>query len=160
MTGTVYVVWSDLKNVWLARSTDHGVSFSSPVRVSSIATTVMPWAAAYGGKLDVVYYGSTATSIDDPAAVWNDYDTQSLDGGQTFTQALVSDVPNHLGAICTGGLGCANSLVTQTLLDLFKEAENPLTGKATIVFTNDTLDSFTSNFMIYILPEVLLAQEQ
>ena len=72
------------------------------MKVSNINTTVMPWVAARANKVDVVYYGGTAAQ-DDPAAVWNVYDTQSTNAGATFDQNLVSNTPNRVGAVCTGG---------------------------------------------------------
>jgi hypothetical protein len=49
----------------VSQSSDGGVTWSPTVTVSTIKTTVMPWVAARNGKVDVVYYGSTAASTDD-----------------------------------------------------------------------------------------------
>ena len=95
----------------------------SAVTVSTIQTTVMPWVAARNGKVDVVYYGSTATSPDDASAVWNVYDSQFSGGAWTVKQ--VSNTPNRVGAICLNGSACPNNL-NRELLDLFQVAEDPL----------------------------------
>jgi hypothetical protein len=56
------------------------------------------------GKVDVVYYASTASSTDDPTAVWNTYDSQRLAGA--WTVARVSPTPNRVGAVCLDGAAC------------------------------------------------------
>lgn len=156
-TGTLYAVWTDTHGVAVSVSTDHGSTWTAPTTVSSVRTTVMPWVAAYGGKVDVVYYGTDASSPSDTSAVWNTYDAQSTGGG--WTQIKVSNTPNHVGEICLGGDACPNQLVTRTLLDLFEVAENPLTGKASIVYTDDTFHTWQQNGTTFPLPEIVLAQE-
>jgi hypothetical protein len=155
--GTLYATWTDTHGVAVSVSTDQGTSWSPPQTVSSIPTTVMPWVAAYNGKVDVVYYGTTGSSPSDPSAVWNTYDAQLRNG--VWTQLTVSNTPNHRGVICLSGAGCQNQDVTRTLLDLFEVAENPLTGKASIIYTDDTFHIWTDNGTTYPLPEIVLAQE-
>ncbi len=116
----------------------------------------MPWAAARGGKVDVVYYGSSAASIDDTSAVWNAYDSQLLSG--TWTVKQVSNTPNRIGAVCMEGSGCVGN-VNRELLDLFEVAEDPITGKAAIVYTDTTLSTWTLNGVTKELPEIVLAFE-
>src|SRR5438445_394968 len=102
-------------------------SHGSVPRAPSPATAALPWIAALNGKVDVVFYGTSASSKDDPAAVWNAYMAQTSDGVH-FTQVVVSDHPNHVGVVCTFGTGCARG--TRNLLDLFEVAINPQTAKA------------------------------
>ena len=156
-TGALYAVWTDTHGVSVSTSTDHGSTWSQPKVVSDIRTTVMPWVAAYGGKVDVVYYGTTASSPSDSSAEWNTYDAQTTGAG--WTQLQVSNTPNHEGAICLAGDACPNQLQTRTLLDLFEVAENPLTGKASIVYTDDTFHTWMQNGTTFPLPEIVLAQE-
>jgi hypothetical protein len=158
VSGKLYAVWTDTHGVVVSTSTDHGSTWSAPQVVSSVQTTVMPWVAAYNGKADVVYYGTSAGSPSDASAVWNTYDAQSTGAG--WTQALVSNTPNHRGAICLSGDACQNQLQTRTLLDLFEVAENPLTGKASIIYTDDTFHTWTLDGTTFPLPEIVLAQEQ
>jgi hypothetical protein len=156
--GTVYAVWSDGHDVSLASSPAGGSSWSAPTTVSSIDTALMPWVAARDDKVDVVYYGSTSAQ-DDPAAVWNVYDSQSTGGG-AFTQNKVSDVPNRVGAVCTEGTGCSGG-VNRELLDLFEVAESPVTGKAAIVYTSSEISTYTTpDGVVHKLPEIRLAFEQ
>ena len=158
--GKLYAAWSDAQAVWFAASSDHGMSWTSAVSVNSgdAATAVFPWIAAFGGKVDVVFYGTTASSKDDPTAVWNTYLAQTTDDGSHFTQATVSAHPNHIGVICTFGTGCARG--TRNLLDLFEVAINPLSGKAAIIFTDDRLTTYTrSDGTLAPLPQVVVAWE-
>ena len=157
--GNLFAAWSDAHTVWLSMSSDHAASWSDPVAVNSgsAATAVFPWTAALNGKVDVVYYGTSASSKDDATAVWNTYMAQTSDGVH-FTQVVVSDHPNHVGVVCTFGTGCARG--TRNLLDLFEVAINPQTGKAAIIFTDDTLTTFTrSDGTVAPLPQVIVAWE-
>ena len=78
--------------------------------------------------------------------------------GVHFTQVVVSDHPNHVGVVCTFGTGCARG--TRNLLDLFEVAINPQTGKAAIIFTDDTLTTYTrSDGTVAPLPQVVVAWE-
>jgi len=158
--GKLYASWSDAHTVWFAASSDHGTSWTSSVSVNTddAATAVFPWVAAFGGKVDVVFYGTTASNKDDPTAAWNTYMAQTTDDGSHFTQATVSAHPNHIGVICTFGTGCARG--TRNLLDLFEIAINPLSGKAAIIFTDDTLTTYTrSDGTVAPLPQVVVAWE-
>ena len=157
ISGNLYAVWSDAHNVYFSASHDQGTTWSSAVAVNiaPASTAIFPWVAAYGGKADVVYYGTTAASKDDSSAVWNVYMAQTTNGGISFAQSLVSNVPNHVGVICTQGAACSNA--TRTMLDLFEVAIDPANGKAGIIYANDTLQQDSSGNP---LPQVVLAQQK
>lgn len=157
VTHVVYAAWTDQHGVEVSQSSDAGTTWSAPVTVSTIQTTVMPWIAALNGKVDVVYYGSTAASPGDTSAVWNVYDSQFSSGAWNVKQ--VSNTPNRVGAICLGGDSCTGN-VNRELLDLFQVAEDPLTGKAAIIYTDSTIDTWTSNGVTNQLPEIVLAFEK
>jgi hypothetical protein len=166
VSGQAYAVWSDGHAIWLSTSTDHGVTWSmTPLQINSAATAIFPWVAAYHGKVDVVYYG-TASATNGPGAVWNTFDSQSHNAGATFSEVKVSHTSNHTGLICTQGTGCANPLVNRTLLDLFEVAEDPTSdtgavgsAKASLVYTDDTINTWMLNGTTLPLPEIVLAQE-
>jgi len=128
-----------------------------PIKVSTIATTVMPWVAARNGKVDVVYYGTQASSPDDAGAIWNTYDSQFSAG--SWSIGTVSNSPNRIGAVCLEGSGCAGN-VNRELLDLFEVAEDPSTGKAAVVYTDSTQNTWTQGGTTKELPEIVLAFEQ
>jgi hypothetical protein len=154
--GTLYTVWTDRHGMFVSSSSDHGVKWSMPLNVSTVKTTVMPWVAALNGKVDVVYYGSTASSTNDAKAVWNTYDSQ-FQGG-SWSIGLVSNTPNRIGVICLNGSACT---ANRELLDLFEVAEDPASGKAAVIYTDTTLDTWTgSDGVKHQLPEIVLAYEQ
>jgi hypothetical protein len=157
ITGAVYTAWTDQHGMWVSYSTDHGATWSMAVKVSNIATTVMPWVAARNGKVDVVYYGSTASSPGATDAVWNAYDSQFRNRSWTVKQ--VSNTPNHFGPICLSGSACPNN-TNRELLDLFEVAEDPISGKAAVIYTDSTIDTWTSpSGVTKRLPEIVLAFE-
>lgn len=160
INGNLYAAWSDAHTVSFSMSTDQGSSWSPAVSVSTAPanTAVFPWVAAYSGTVDVVYYGTKASSKDDPSAVWNTYMAQTTDGGAHFVQVKASDHPNHVGVICTNGTGCARG--TRNLLDLFEVAINPQNGLAAIIYTDDTVTTYTaSDGTVRPLPQGVLAQQ-
>jgi BNR repeat-like domain len=155
-TGNLAAAWSDGHQVFFSISTDEGATWTpaAPVNAAPATTAVFPWLAARAGKVDLVYYATTAASKDDPTAVWNVYMAQTLDAGSTFSQTQVSKTPNHVGAICTGGTACASG--TRNLLDLFEVAISP-TGRAGVIYTDDTITTTSSGDK---LPQIVLAQEK
>jgi len=155
--GKLYAVWSDGQTAWFAASSDHAAHWSSPVPVNLAPanTAVFAWLAAYNGTVDVVYYGTSAASKDDPTAVWNVYLAQTTDDGVNFAQSVASNTPNHVGVLCTHGSACARS--TRTMLELFKVAINPQNGHAAIAYADDTLTQDGSGNPV---PQVVLAQQQ
>lgn len=154
--GKLYAVWSDGRHIFFSASSDQGSSWLPALEVNQApaATALFPWIAAYGGIVDVVYYGTDGASKDDPNAVWNVYLAQTLNNGTTFNQALVSDVSNHVGVICTNGSACPSG--TRNLLDLFEVAIDPQSGKAAIAYVNDTLTQTSSGAP---LPQVVYAEQ-
>jgi hypothetical protein len=105
--------------------------------------------------VDLVYYGTTASSKDDPGAVWNVYLAQTTNDGASFQQSLVSNTPNHVGVVCTQGIACGSG--TRNLLDLFKVAIDPNNGRAAVIYTDDTITKDSSGAP---LPQVVLAQQK
>jgi hypothetical protein len=164
--GNLYAAWSDGHNVSFSMSSDHGGHWSPAVTVNTApaGTAVEPWLAAYNGTVDVVYYGTN--TVNDTSAVWNVYLAQTANGGAAFTQSLVSDHPNHVGVICSGGAACPPG--TRNLLDLFQVAIDPQSGKAAIVYTDDTLTTTSSTRSLSCypgeticpLPQLALAQQK
>jgi hypothetical protein len=156
LSGSLYAGWSNLRNVFVSKSTNEGSTWSAPVAVASspVNTALEPWVAVRGQTVDVTYYGTSSSSNIDPSAVWNTYLSQSTDGGSHFTQNVVSAHPNHVGEVCTGGVGCARG--TRNLLDLFQVAIDPLNGLAALIFTDDTLTTLSDGSR---LPQVIVAYQ-
>src|SRR5258707_5383080 len=154
--GNLYAVWSDAHGVFFSSSNDEGSTWSAAVAVSIAPanTALFPWVAAYNGTVDVVYYGTTASSKDDPSANWFTYIAPTIDG-VNFTQNRVNNRTNHVGLICTAGISCQPA--TRNLLHLFQVAIDPQNVKSAIIYTDDTLTKDSSGNP---LPQVVLAQQK
>jgi len=100
--GTVYVLWSDQRNgsdntdVFLAKSTNQGTTWSSPIKVNAdggAAHQFFPWIAVdqSNGNLYAAFYdrrnypaGDSTTDV---------FVARSTDGGETWNDFQVSQVP-------------------------------------------------------------------
>jgi hypothetical protein len=155
--GKLYAAWSDAHRVSYSTSSDQGLTWSPAVvvNIAPATTALLPWIAARGGVVDLVYYGTTAASKDDPSAVWNVYLAQTTNDGATFQQSRVSNTANHVGVVCTRGIACAPG--TRNLLDLFKVAIDPQNGRAAVIYTDDTITKTSVGAPV---PQVVLAQQQ
>ena len=151
--GNLYAAWSDQHTIWVSSSTDAGSHWTAPLGVNTATTAVMPWVAARNGKVDVVYYGTSASSINDTNADWFVYDSQYT-GSWSVRQ--VSNSSNRHGAVCLGGSGCSSN---RELLDLFEVVENPVNNKAAVIYTDTTIDTWTQAGTSHQLPEIILAYE-
>lgn len=164
--GNVYVAYisRDLSkpapeyDVYVARSTDGGQTFTSHKANLDTGTHYEPWIAAAGnGGVDVVYYDTPtvvgAAALNKPAAApstaqWTVQMSESLDGGQTWAQSQVSSHPNYFGDICSTGIFCGNGSSLgwgddRILFDDFGVAVGP-DGGARVAWT-DTHDSWTGS---------------
>ena len=106
----------------------------------------MPWSVAgAAGKLDVVWYGTSYYDGVNPpdsypsTAARNVYFAQNLNATTAgkFTQPQASPV-NHYGGVCESGVGCTGN---RDLYDDFGVAASPLTGMASIVYSDDQYDA-------------------
>jgi len=100
----------------------------------------MPWSVAGdAGKLDVVYYHTDVVTDPEAApdsAAWVVSFAQNLQAttaGSAFSTTTASPTI-HFGAVCQGGFACTGN---RDLLDDFGVAANPLTGLASIVYSDD-----------------------
>lgn len=96
--GNIYINWSDQRNgdtdVWLARSSDGGNTWSAPVKVNNDNTTThqfFTWACIdqSNGDIYVVFY-DRRNYVDNRTDV---YIAKSSDGGITFTNWKISSTP-------------------------------------------------------------------
>ena len=141
--GTVYVSYSNGKDIFLVHSSDKGNTWSQPVRVSDgpqTRTSLFPWieTGEVPGSVAVVWYGTSEATNNDNAN-WNVFFAQTLnakDLSPTFRQVIASDHVIHGSNISTGGLlGASN----RNLLDYFQVSIDP-TGAAVIGYTDDHND--------------------
>ena len=141
--GTVYVAYSNDHDIFLVHSTDKGVTWSQPVRVSNGAetkTAVLPWleTGPTPGSVGIVWYG-TSNAANDDNANWKVFYAQSFNATAdtpTFRQVTVSDHFIHGSNISEGGLtGTAN----RNLIDYFQMSFDP-TGAAVVAYADDHND--------------------
>src|SRR3954470_13249826 len=109
--GTVYVCYSNDKDILLKHSTDKGVTWSDPVRVNNVGTNsnVFPWmeTGPTPGSVGIVWYGTVGSNDDN--AEWKVYYAQSFDAHTTtptFRLAEVTETEHviHAANISEGGL--------------------------------------------------------
>ncbi|MFL6521007.1 MAG: sialidase family protein [Chthoniobacterales bacterium] len=141
--GTVYVCYSNDKDILLKHSTDKGATWSDPVRVNNVGTdsNVFPWmeTGPTPGSVGIVWYGTVGGNDDN--AEWKVYYAQSFDATSntpTFRQAEVTEPEHiiHAANISEGGLTGANN---RNLIDYFQVSFDPQ-GAAVIAYTDDHND--------------------
>jgi hypothetical protein len=138
--GNLYIAYSDSHNVFLTHSIDQAATWSAPVRVSNGSASksaIGPWVTAGDpGKVNITWWGTTATSNNDGTAQWKVFFSQSLNALQsipTFAQTTATGVM-HQGAICTNGTGCADG--TRNLAEYFAPGLS-LNGSELVVYSDD-----------------------
>jgi PKD repeat protein len=146
--GTVYVCYSDGKQVYVKYSKDKGTNWSPEIRISDgpeTATSLLPWleTGPTPGSIGVVWYGSSATSNSDDAN-WKVFFAQSTDitaPNPTVRQVVVSDHFIHGSNISLAGLPLDPTQPSgnRNLIDYFQIGFDP-TGAAVIAFTDDHND--------------------
>ncbi|MHB2023307.1 MAG: hypothetical protein ACYCO3_08260, partial [Mycobacteriales bacterium] len=152
--GNVYAAWSNDNNVYVSYSTDHGQTWSAPVKVNTgtATTAIYPWlSAGQAGKVDLVYYATPAaanyqtcatTSSTDPCQTepWYVFFAQNpsvLTGG-AWSQQQVTSQAVHYGGVCQGGVTCTSTgNDNRDLYDDFGVAASPTTGLASIAYSDD-----------------------
>jgi hypothetical protein len=153
--GNIYATWSDDQNVYVAYSTNHGQSWSSATKVNSgmANTAIYPWLAADGsGEVDLVYYGTPASAnfqscnsgtpskYDCQNEPWYVFLAQNLDALKSSSKWSQQQVTNvvHYGGVCQGGISCTSTgNDNRDLYDDFGVAINPVTGFASIAYSDD-----------------------
>ena len=143
--GNIYVVFTDDHNLFYSFSKNFGTTWSLPIQINQApsSTAIMPWSVAgTSGALDVVWYGtslfdSTLTPDTYPStAAWYVFFAQNLQAttlGSSFAQVIASPVV-HFGGVCESGVTCTGN---RDLFDDFGVAASPVTGLASIVYSDD-----------------------
>jgi hypothetical protein len=150
--GNLYYTWSQTQNVtadsageqdiYYTFSTNGGISWAPPINLTGEIgdSAVFAWMVAGDpGRVDLVFYKSNNgvnSNVAPPDTVWNVYFAQSLNAlntGPNFKTVQVSTEPNHVGALCTGGLSCSGD---RDLLDFITVDIDHL-GAAVIAYSDD-----------------------
>ncbi|MEA3201366.1 MAG: hypothetical protein QOE90_2794 [Thermoplasmata archaeon] len=136
--GNVYVVWCDEAdapgdhaapadgphgvNVWFASSTDHGATWSKPLKVNQApGTYVLPWVTAgKAGHVAVAFYGTKAGP--NPERIVGDWyplvatTDDATAPTPTWRWSTMGDMIQY-GPVCMRGSACGNA---RNLLDFFQ----------------------------------------
>jgi PKD repeat protein/subtilisin-like proprotein convertase family protein len=150
--GTVYVCYSNGRNVFIKYSRNKGKNWSAPVRISDgpeTRTSVLPWmeTGPTPGSIGVVWYGTDqegpeSSRLND--ANWKVFFAQSTDitsANPTVRQVEVSDHFIHGSNISLAGLPIVptDPSGNRNLIDYFQIGFDP-TGAAVIAYTDDHND--------------------
>lgn len=145
-------------DVYYTYSTNGGASWVPPIDLTPETgdSAVFPWMVGGSpGQVDLTFYKAntglnpnvavTSSGGANPS-VWNVYFAQSqnaLNPGANFKTVQISDEPNHIGQICTGGIGCSSG-GNRDLLDFFTIDVDHL-GAANISWADDN-NSYQTTF--------------
>jgi hypothetical protein len=151
------------QDVYYTYSTTQGAAWAPPIPLTQETgdSAVFPWIVAGDpGQVDIAFYRSNSGLNSNIAAadtntgqscnpfasdaaatckpaVWNvmfDQSQSALNPGSNFKSVQISDHPNHVGAICTSGLGCPSG--GRNLLDFFTVDVDHL-GAANVIWSDD-----------------------
>jgi hypothetical protein len=137
--GNLYMVFSDDRNVYMTSSTDHGTTWTTPVRVNrgggASNSCIFPQIAAGSpGHVVISFYGTSATSPHEATAVWAVYAARSQNAlvqAPDFQEVKVNDKPFHTGAVCEDGLNCSSG---RELCDNFDLDVDPVDGSTGLAY--------------------------
>ncbi|MBA3544816.1 MAG: hypothetical protein H0T83_10320 [Chthoniobacterales bacterium] len=145
--GTAYACYSDDHNILVKYSTNKGVTWSAPIRVSDgpeTFTSVFPWleTGPTPGTVGVVWYGSDKATTGDDNADWHMFyalGTNLTGTTPIFRQVEAADHVIHAANISEAGLVVGGMSPNRNLADYFQIGFDP-TGAAVIAFTDDHND--------------------
>jgi uncharacterized protein YkwD len=150
--GTVYVFYGDNHDIDYSYSKDHGTTWHGPYRITPLSqTSIFPWSVAgAGGKVDLVWYGSsyyTPGQVPDnypDTASWYVYFAQNLTASSSPNAWSITKATPivHYGGVCEGGISCTGN---RDLYDDFGVAASPKTGFASIIYSDDQYNQYNHN---------------
>jgi hypothetical protein len=129
--GNIWYAWSDDSTIHVAKSTNHGKTWSCSKPVSTnTAQAIFPWLAATSHGVDLVYYGAPTKTNQ----TWHVYFAQDLAGTTTGFGTPQQLMAVHAGAVCEGGINCTSG---RQLFDDFG-VDTDSSGWAHIAFSQDS----------------------
>ena len=129
--GNIWYAWSDDSTIHVAKSTNHGKTWSCSKAVSTnTAQAIFPWLAATSHGVDLVYYGAPTKANQ----TWHVYFAQDLAGTTTGFGTPQQLMAVHKGAVCEGGINCTSG---RQLFDDFG-VDTDSSGWAHIAFSQDS----------------------
>jgi hypothetical protein len=131
--GNLWYAWSNNHNIYTAKSTDQGKTWSCSAPVSTnTAQAIFPWLAATSKGVDLVYYGAPTKTNQ----TWYVYFAQNTAGSTTGWGAPQQLMSVHKGSVCEAGINCTSG---RQLFDDFGVDTDSL-GYAHIAFSHDSPD--------------------
>ncbi len=129
--GHIWYAWSDDHNIYTAKSSDHGATWtcSKPVSTNT-KQAIFPWLAATSKGVDLVYYAAPTTTNQ----TWYVYFAQNAFDTTTSWQTPQRLMAVHKGAVCESGATCTTG---RQLFDDFGIDTDSL-GWAHIAFSHDS----------------------
>ena len=155
--GTLYALYSNQKEILLKSSTDKGLTWKAPVRVSppdgpfASGVVLFPWmeTGPTPGSVVIVWYGTPMAENNDNAQ-WKVYFAQSFNADTDEPEFRVAEVtePEHFhhgSNISEMGLNPAAG-TNRNLIDYFQVSVDPQ-GAAVIAYTDDHNDFLGNTFV-------------
>jgi hypothetical protein len=129
--GNIWYAWSNDHNIYTAKSTNHGKTWtcSEPVSTNTVQA-IFPWLAATNKGVDLVYYGAPTTTNQ----TWYVYFAQNTARTPTLWATPQRLMAVHSGSVCEGGVNCTSG---RQLFDDFG-VDTDSNGWAHIAFSQDS----------------------
>lgn len=127
--GTLYYAVSNDSGVYVAKSTNHGNSWSCSGRISTPRQAIFPWLVATSAGEDLVYYGTNGSGATETWYAYFAQNTGNTLSGWKTTQVVAV----HKGQVCEGGISCTGG---RQLLDDFG-VDTDQSGYAHIAYSHD-----------------------
>jgi hypothetical protein len=127
--GTLFYTVSNDNGIYVARSADHGNTWTCSGNIASTNQAIFPWIVATSHGEDLVYYGAVGTGASQTWYVYFAQNTKSSVTGWSTKRLM----PVHQGPICEGGVSCTGG---RQLLDDFA-VDTDQSGWAHVAYSHD-----------------------
>jgi hypothetical protein len=127
--GTLYYTVSNDTAIYIAKSTDHGSSWTCSGAISTTKQAIFPWIVATSAGEDLVYYGATGTGANQTWYVYFAQNRKQTVTGWKTKQLMAV----HQGQVCEGGVSCTGG---RQLFDDFA-VDTDQSGWAHIAYSHD-----------------------
>jgi hypothetical protein len=127
--GTLYYTVSNNKAIYVAKSGDHGNTWTCSGAISSTVKAIFPWIVATSAGEDLVWYGAVGSGSSQTWYVYFAQNPAQTVSGWSTKQLM----PVHKGQVCEGGVSCTGG---RQLFDDFA-VDTDRSGWAHIAYSHD-----------------------